>query len=251
MGNFQPEKPLQHENLEEENYIPEYSAENQAAVTSVGMEDTEYTDPELYTVALERTKALRTMDPGRAGIRMAVGGEGLLWAIDHIDPAVGRSFDSHGVALKNDPVEVLDSILTKGFDKERFVYTTRFMRQSEAGAAIGADHPFTEGGIIFTSKCNQKLAEGIAYVILGEEYSTVIDILRKKYQNVSIVPWNEAVKVVTEAYNVATGEHIGPAEITDENKPTYSKQVIHMAENKNPVDIPAPSEQSSGEVDIW
>ncbi len=217
--------------------IPIYDPEDQVSVHSEGMEITSYTDPEIYTVSVERTKALRTMDPERSGIRNALGGDGLKWAIDHIDMTVGRSFDAHGFGLKIDPVEGLDTILRKGFNKDQLLYTTQFIRNKEVGAAIGADHPFTEGGIILISDVDKKLVEGVRVIIVGEEYCRAINILKNKYPNYVIVPWHDAPKVLTELYNGKTGEHRVYEKISKDNRPTYAPDNDYLT-HKGPVEIP-------------
>ena len=230
--------------------IPTYDSKAQRSVSANGMEETSYKDAELYTVAVERTRALRTMDPDRG--RLALGGEGLQWAFEHIDPDVGRAFDAHGIA-KMDPVKKLDDILRQGFSSDRTLYTTAFLDQPEAGAAIGADHPFTEGGVVLVSGPGQRLRDGVKFVVLGEEYSGVIDILRKRYPGATIVPWHDAPRILTESYNESTGEHRAYAEVTADNAPAYEPPLRpgdRARLSQSPVEIPG-APKGDSEVDIW
>ena len=232
------------------NPLPVYDSKAQRSVSSDGMEETSYEDAELYTVAVERTRALRTMDPDRG--RLALGGEGLQWAFEHIDPDVGRAFDAHGIA-KMDPVEKLDEILRQGFSSDRTLYTTAFLDQPEAGAAIGADHPFTEGGVVLVSGPGQRLRGGVKFVVLGEEYSGVIDILRNRYPGATIVPWHDAPRILTQSYNESTGEHRAYAEVTTDNAPAYEPPLRpgdRARLSQSPVEIPG-APKGDFEVDIW
>lgn len=228
--------------------IPIYNPEDQIGITKNITKDNSYNDLGLYTVSCERTRALRNMDPERGSISVATGGEGLLWAIDHIDPEVGRAFDAHGIALKTDPVEALDKILKNGFDENKTLYTTGFSRQTEAGPAIGADHPFTEGGIVLVSEQGRKLLEGIKYVVVGEEYSRVIDIMRERYPEVVIVPWHDAPRVLTLAYNEANKRNIPCEDFNAKNRPIYSAIISQQKNTKEEFDIPQPSSKNE---DVW
>ncbi len=232
--------------------IPTYDPTNQVRIMTDGMEDTQYTDPALYTMMVERTRALREMNPGRAGIRVAVGGDGLLWAFTHMDREVGMAFQAHGIA-KLDGLVALDTIFSQGFQKDRTLYTASFLDNPDAGAAIGADHPFTEQGIVLVSAPNKQVAEGVRYIVVGEEYSRVIDLMRARYPQATIVPWHDAPRVLTEAYNQATGHHRSYESIDPNHPPTYApydpvSSLTYTTAPGEEAAIPAPTEGQDADI---
>jgi hypothetical protein len=203
--------------------VPRYNPGDQIGIITEGLEGSAFKDPVLHTAVIERDRAIREMQPGNAPIRKMIGGEGLEWAMTHVAPEVGRSFLSHGIADKGKPpLLVLDQILSAGFDDTRILYTTAFNDQPEAGAAIGADHPFTQGGIILVAGYKEDMKkEGVRYVVLGEEFNRVLNLLQGKYSDVKFLSWDEAPQFLTEEYNRQSGEHIPIQTVTDENQPGY------------------------------
>ena len=231
--------------------LPRYRPEDQIGIDPQGAEQGSYGDPILYAISIERTRALRTMDPEGRGIRQSLGGDGLRWAMEAVDRKVGEAFQAHGIA-KGDPLVVLDAILTKGIDPKRVFYTISFSPQPQAGAAIGAENAFTSGGLVLVSEYGQPLAQKIKFVILGEEYSRVVDLFRAKYPEVAFVTWHDAPAVLTDAYNQATGEQIQKPEINEANWPTYQPaRKIGQGTGKS-VDIPGESSEGSGDIPtVW
>lgn len=213
-------------------------------------------DPEKFTILVEYSKATREIDQLRelgSSITKITGGEGLRWAMTTIDPVVGAAFQAHGIK-KGVPYLSLDRLLREGIQSDRLLYTTEFRNAEEMGAAIGADRPQVEGGILVVSECRKPLAEsGIRYVVLGEEYNRVVDLMRQKYPGIQITPWNEAPAVLTRAYNETTGEQRPIPELTSANQPSYKPQAESRFKNQGrETPVPGASETTSGvEKDVW
>lgn len=141
------------------------------------------------------------------------------------------------------------------YDPQKLLYTTQFRINKEAGPAIGADHPRAEGGIILIGNYDQTIrANGIRYVVVGQEYVNVIDLLRQRYSQVEIIPWHEAPKKLTTVHNEKTGESIQAAELNDENHPQYQDKRFYPGQIQSAnsleevVQIP---KKAQGNVDIW
>lgn len=204
--------------------VPIYNPSDQITVILPTGEDT-YGDKDLYTISAARNQEQWEIRKA-TGAPRGLPSKGLLWAIDHTSPDVGEKFDAHGIA-KGDPVELLNNILVKGIDKDRTLYSTGFTRSNEAAGAIGASYPKAEGGIIIVGDFDGRLTEtGVKHVIVGEEYMKVVDLLRKKYPAVQIVPWHDAPKVLTEEYNAKTGENHPYTELHNDNRPYYQPKMI-------------------------
>ncbi len=180
----------------------------------------QYPDTDLATIAWEAGKAAKDIHT-RQGAYDVLGGQGLRWALKNVDPEAGKRFQGHGIA-KGDAVTTLNALLTKGVERGRTFYTTEFRINKEAGGAIGADHPFTNRGIIVLGESGKKVDEnGIHYVVLGEEYNTVVNLLRKKYPHIEFIPWHEAPKRLAELASKETGGSYKSTMLTEENRPHY------------------------------
>ena len=235
-----PEIPQADPDVEKEDVqvpVKRFDPGDQAEIITEGLEQSAFKDPILHTAVIEHDNAIREMP--NSSVRKMIGGEGLEWAMKHISPEVGRCFLSHGISHKGKhPLMVLDDVLTNGFDTSRRLYTTAFNEQLEAGPAIGADRPFTSGGIVLVAGYKEDmLKDGIKYVVLGEEYNRVASLLQSKYPSVTFVPWDKAAEVLTEEYNRQTGSQIESPVPTEENQPAYvASEGINR---ESPADNPA------------
>lgn len=218
-------KPAFNESLPQRTPIPFYDCDNQISSDDQG-EKGFYNDSDLYKVSVERLRALREIRK-LTGIPVTqTGGFGLEWAIDNTPREIGQQFDAHGIA-KNDPIKLLNNVLTQGINPTRLLYTMPFIRETTESGALGADHPKTEGGIIIISDVNRKLSpNGITFVGLGEEYMRVVDMLRKKYPDVSFIPWHQIPKTLTNAVATKTDTATSVPETSNENRPYYPAKII-------------------------
>lgn len=182
-------------------------------------------DAELTAINFERTRALRKIgsETRTGGLnRLHMGGDGLNWAVDNTPREVGMNFQAHGIAGKLDAVMELDELLKGGIKPDRTFYTMNFAHQPEAGPALGADRPKTEGGFIVIGDYNKQPAvSGIKFVVVGEENNRVLDILKHRYPAYTFIPWNEAPKFLTDLANKVEGKNIVCENLTDENRPYY------------------------------
>lgn len=210
-----------------------------------------YGDEALQAIQVERTRALREKQI-ISGEFLGSGSDGLIWALENTPREVGSQFQAHGFGLKVDPVQGLEDLLTKGIDPKKTFYTTEFTINREAGPAIGADHPFCEGGIILIGDFGQLIRkkEDIKIVVVGEEFVNVIDLMRERYNNVEIIPWHDAPTKLIRIYNERTGRNLPIVDLTQENRPYYrnkpSKIPIHVDNTASIIPVP----QSSGLSDL-
>lgn len=211
--------------------VPTYDPADQFTVEQLKIEYPDWAghyegDAELSTIGYERTRAMRKIGQ-RMGIGstvFTVGGLGLNWAIEHTSPLVGSKFQAHGFGAKGDPVTEIDNILRRGINEEQHFYTMPFSIQIEGTEAFGAEKPVTVGGIISLSEYDTHPTQpNIAYIIVGEEYNRVIDLLRKRYPKVTIIPWHDAPRLLTEIVNKQTGGEIPYVTLTKENEPGYKR----------------------------
>lgn len=209
-------------------------------------------DKDLFTVIVEVTRAHREMTAARGISSHGIGGQGLEWALENINHEVGGSFQAHGLA-KGDPVVGLDKLLTNGVRNDQKFYSMGFHVQKEAAGAFGADHPFTTGGLIVVSEQGKDFTTGqIKYVIVGEEYRRVVDLLRKKYPKVKIVPWHDAPSVLTAEYNKYTGEARELPLLKSKNAPFYAK-IDNLSRSSYDESIVTPEIDgaNSNDIDVW
>lgn len=167
-------------------------------------------DRDYFTVVnTERTRALREISVTSQAPRTFLGGDGLLWAMQHTNSAVGRHFQSHGLTDRLEsgtPVESLDNLITNGIIKGKTFWTMPFSDVGGAGG-FGADMPKTAGGIIVVGDYDKYFPiEGpanIRYVVLGEEYMRVLNVIENRYtaQGIQVIPWHDAPKILTEEVN--------------------------------------------------
>ena len=211
-----------------------------------------YTDKDIYIIMLERTKALRELQKKlKRSAMFLTGGDGILWALKNVPHHIGMRFDAHGFGLKDDPAVLLDKILTKGISVDKTLYSMSFIEGGQGAGAFGADHPITSGGIVIVSDYGKKLTQdGIKYVIVDESYNRVISLLRKKYPQVQIVPWNEAPKVLIEASNKKEGTDIQAAEANPDTA-YYVRAVRRMFESVVPIPSAHSVSEGEGADDVW
>jgi hypothetical protein len=163
------------------------------------------TDDFLKVVNTERTRVAREINKVSGIEALHDGGTGLVWAVENTDRKVGIHYQAHGVA-KN-PVEDLDTLITKGLSPDRVFYSMSFTKAGEFAGAFGAEMPKTEGGIIVVADYGTRFPrEGdpkIKYLFLDEQYMRVVDAIQQRYEKygVKVVPWHEVPKVLTEDAN--------------------------------------------------
>ncbi len=183
-------------------------------------------DAELTALSYERTRFLRDIGQKLSQPRTMLGGEGLRWAMKETSVELGSLFDSHGIAGKQDAVMELDTLLNNGIDKSRSFYSMGFMDVGGAGAAFGADHPFTQGGFVIVGECGKPLVDsGPRYVVVGEEYGRVLGILQNRYPNIEFIPWHLAPSRFAEVATQKTGEQYTAPILNDANRPYYDISV--------------------------
>ena len=189
---------------------------------------------------------------------------GLDWAIEQTPFKIGREIDSHGIRTTNQltSYDSLCDILSTGIRsfnaKGRPFYSMPFISAGAFGGAFGADHPFTNGGILITSGYGEKLlTQGVKYVFLGEEFNRLIDYLRNKFPSVGIFPWHEAPMTLTAAANKATGLNLPLPQLTEENWPVYYlptarfARKIELPAEKPEIPTPTSTEKNNNDPDVW
>ncbi|HLN19009.1 MAG TPA: hypothetical protein VK255_02450 [Patescibacteria group bacterium] len=251
-----PKKETDHEKKENEKLlVPVYNSNDQIEenIDPDWKNKSSYNDSDFYAVTVERTRAKREIFQKR-GQSIDRSGEGLMWAIDNLNHEIGGKFDSHGISEKKDPIFELDNFLTKGISSDKPLYSMGFQRQTEAAGAFGAEHPFTDGGIILVSGYGEKLTrDGIKYVVFDESYNRVIDLIRKKYPDYRILTWSEAPAVLTEEAKEISGTDYPIPKLTAENQPKYTKfnpLDRHKKENVIIPTVPSVGTTDSNE-DVW
>ena len=196
------------------NAIEQFTGDDLDAVWPEWRTESESEDAELMAIRYARTNTLREM--GRrlplGNNLVNLGGEGLMHALDNTPVEVGKQFDAHGIKSRQqdvdpseqlDVVGQLDRLLRGGIDPNRKFYSMEF-NWPKNGGDIGAEMPYTEGGLIVVGGVGEKLVDGgIKYVVTGEEYSSVLDIFRKRYPGVVFVPWEDAPTFFTDLTNKA------------------------------------------------
>jgi len=63
--------------------------------------------------------------------------------------------------------------------------------------------------------------EGFKYVIIGEQYMKVFDIMQARFKNVKLIPWHDAPQFFCDLVNLVEGSDYKPLEIDNPDK--YSK----------------------------
>ncbi len=176
-------------------------------------------DEELVAILYEHTEARRNIRRKTGGIDIRYASEGLEWAIKNTPTAVGSEFNAHGIGMKvKAPAQILDGILKLGVKstESRMFYTMPFRDVGLAAEGFGAQWPFTDGGFILLSGPGEKIEkDGVKFVVVGEAYMRVMDILKKRYPEVTFIPWNEAPKMLTDMVNEADSKEI-PLNIPEE-----------------------------------
>lgn len=203
--------------------IPIYDPSDQILSAGVEAEDLALISAERDRVLLdiETSTGFPATEPWDIG--RVRGGLGLMWAIDHTPSSLGQRFDAHGVTQY--PVVRLHGFLTEGIKERRMSMPFANVNKREE-RLWGAPHPHQNGGVIILSGIDKYLvSSGIETVVLGEEFSRVVDLMRKKYPRYDFIPWNLTPKFLAEKLREKTGEIIEIEEVTDANKPFYPNRL--------------------------
>ncbi|HTE57443.1 MAG TPA: hypothetical protein VK694_01775 [Verrucomicrobiae bacterium] len=242
--------------------IPTYDTVEQFTVEDLNrqypdwQQETSYADPELAAIGFARVDTLRQVgeELGLGHLPVHAGGEGLGWALTHTPSEVGTHYDAHGIANKYDPVVALDRLLTGGIDPDKpMLYSMGFIDDPENGSAVGADRPLTSGGFIVVAEKDKKLAaDGISYVVTGEEYASTLDILRERHPEVTFLSWDEAPAVFTQQTNEAGDTDISVESLYQDEHPTYERPQNNPVLAGDPGEAPMPfAKPSDDDPDVW
>lgn len=210
--------------------IPLYNPDTQLQIVNEVPAEYQKTygqDPGLYTIAVEVTRARRHITrETQQGNTTWTGSKGLKWVLDNLDKRIGRQYDTHGIAGKYHDVSEMDKMLRDGIDSEHGLYSMSLINAEEATGAFGASHPFTTGGVFMVAESGGTLLKnGIRYMILGEEFAQVIDIIRARYPEITVLSWNEAPAVLIQNAEPVEGPPVVTPVIDPENPPHYSAPV--------------------------
>ena len=169
-------------------------------------------------------RALASMRHTSIGIIQAIGDDGLERVMRKaMPPEVGGQFQGHGFGKSGSAIQELDRVLKNGIDSERTFYTTTLRYTPEAGGSLGADMPFTTGGLISVfGRGDSQGEQGIQSVVVGAWYINAIDAMRENYPDVVFVPWHDAPEYYTGLVNAAEGTEYRAGEIDDSIKPIPS-----------------------------
>lgn len=184
-------------------------------------------DPFILLCDVVKTNEMRSLANMRytsLGIIQAIGDDGLERAMKDAMPSeVGRQFQGHGFGKSGSAIQELVDVLKNGIDKDRTFYTTSIYYNPEAGGALGADMPFTTGGLICVfGRGDSQGDNGIQSVLVGAWYINAIDTMRKNYPDITFVPWHDAPEYYTGLVNAAEGTEYRAGEIDDSIKPIPS-----------------------------
>lgn len=204
--------------LESDLLVPRYDSSTQVGVSDLDAmypewkEDYPDTDPELLLFDVVRTAEERRLGSER-DVAPRYAAEGIEKTFEQIPKEVGRKFQAHGIAGKYGSSSTeLDTLLKTGIDTDRTFYTTELRYNPEAGAAIGADSPFTEGGLVVVGDLGARQVgdSGIKYVIVGEQYLRCFDVMQSKYPDVKFVTWHDAPQFFCDLVNASEGTNYKP-----------------------------------------
>ncbi len=219
---------------ESELLVPRYDKESQLHTADLDVLYPEWRenhpdkDPELILFDFVRTHEQRRIASLR-GISNDFATEGLEKAVMQLPEEVGRRFQAHGIAGKHgSSSSELDTLLTQGIDTSRHLYSTELRYNPEISGAIGADMPFTEGGVFIVSDLDAQLDnQGIKYVVLGEQYVKCLDAMQSRYPNVKIVPWHNAPEFFCKIVNSYENTDFSPVQ-TDYSRSYEIGQNDHL-----------------------
>lgn len=226
--------PRQREETQEAIYkLPCYDPENQLGVKDLDelypewQADRPDADPFVLLCDVAKTnemRALASMRHTSIGIIQGIGDDGLERAMKTaMPPEVGGQFQGHGFGKSGSAIQELDRVLKNGIDSKRTFYTTTLLYTPEAGGALGADMPFTTGGLISVfGRGDFQGEQGIQSVVVGAWYINAIDAMRKNYPDITFVPWHDAPEYYTGLVNAAEGTEYRAGEIDDSIKPIPS-----------------------------
>ncbi len=119
---------------------------------------------------------------------------------------IGSKFDAHGIA-KNDQLEKLLQLLTKGIDDSKPFYTAPFELPNDVkalmGPALGTNGgiAYKDGLAVVTSGCNEELIKnGIKHVFINDVYKKLVEPLSKKFSQYNFHLLSEQKQVMENEY---------------------------------------------------
>ena len=124
--------------------------------------------------------------------------------LNNLAPEIGSKFDAHGLAKIGvaDQLRQLNTLLSKGIDKNKPFYTALLVAKNSAGAGAGlgtaGGHAYRDGSFIVVGEPSKLIEEsGIKHVIVNDAYYNIIDDLGKKFPQIGFVRADEAVEYFT------------------------------------------------------
>ena len=124
--------------------------------------------------------------------------------LNNLPPEIGSKFDAHGLAKIGvaDQLKQLNTLLSKGIDKNKPFYTAPLVVKNSAGAGAGlgtgGGHAYRDGSFIVVGEPSKLIEEsGIKHVIVNDAYYSIIKDLQQKFPQVSFVRADEAVEYFT------------------------------------------------------
>lgn len=119
--------------------------------------------------------------------------------LNDLKPEIGAKFDAHGLAKVSvtDQLRQLNTLLTKGIDKEKSFFTAPLSCDPKLGSGLGTGggHAYRDGSFIIVSGKGKTIcSDGIEHVIVNDAYYPVIEDLRNRFPNVNFVRADEAVE---------------------------------------------------------
>ena len=237
-------KPESDTVLESDIKIAKYNPEDQLSVADLDVLypewETEHpdADPELLLFDFIRTMEERRIASER-GISRHFATEGVEKAIERIPDEVGCRFQGHGIAGKYGSSSTeLDLLLRNGIERERTFYTTSLRNNPAAGGALGADMPFTEGGLVVVGDIDKHLIDGgIKYVIVGEQYLRAFDVMKERYPDYAFIPWHDASEYFCAVVNGIEGTSYRPKAM--EYAESYEPPVESFFDTQSDTTVPS------------
>ena len=119
--------------------------------------------------------------------------------LNNLPSNIGSKFDAHGLAKFSvtDQLKQLNTLLTKGINKNKPFYTAPLSTRSDVGAGIGTGggHAYRDGSFIIVGDKSKLISEnGIKHVIVNDAYYNIIDDLKQKFPNINFVRADKAVE---------------------------------------------------------
>ena len=119
--------------------------------------------------------------------------------LNDLNPEIASKFDAHGLAKIGvaDQLAQLNTLLSKGIDKNRAFFTAPLAVTESAGAGAGlgtaGGHAYRDGSFIVVGAKNKLIQnDGIKYVIVNDAYYNIIDDLAKRFPNQEFIRADKA-----------------------------------------------------------